>query len=235
MLSNMLEPVGAPWSQDDLLPVLGLGAGGHARVVIETLRLMGGYEVVGLLDPKPELWNTEVSGVPVLGDDCLLSELYKEGVRHAFIGLGSVGNTGPRRRLYEEIQSRGFHIVQTIHPQAVLSPSVQLGHGVPIMAAAVINAATTVGTNVVVNTGAIVEHDCVIGDHVHIASGARLASTVHIGAGTHIGLGACIRQCIRIGQQAIVGAGAVVVDNVPDNTIVVGVPARVLHESHSEG
>ena len=234
MLSSMLEPVGAPWSQDDLLPVIGLGAGGHARVVIETLRLMGGYEVIGLLDPKPDLWNTDVFGVPVLGDDCRLSELYKEGVRHAFIGLGSVGNTGPRRRLYEAVRSRGFEIVRTIHPQAILSPSVALGHGVTVMATAVINAATTVGTNVVVNTGAIVEHDCVIGDHVHIASGARLASTVHIGEGTHIGLGACIRQCIRIGHQAIVGAGAVVVDNVPNNTIVVGVPARVLHESKSE-
>src|SRR5262245_40831516 len=206
MLSSMPEPVCAPWSQEDLLPVVGLGAGGHAKVGIETLRLMGRYALVGLLDPRPELWTTEVCGVPVLGDDCLLSELYKEGVRHAFIGVGTVGNTGHRRRLYEEVRSRGFEIIRTIHPQAILSPSVELGYGVTVMAAAVINAATTVGTNVVVNTGAIVEHDCVIGDHVHIASGARLASTVHIGEGTHIGLGACIRQCIRIGHQAIVGA-----------------------------
>jgi acetyltransferase-like isoleucine patch superfamily enzyme len=114
----------------------------------------------------------------------------------------------------------------------------RIGPGEPVfvIAAAGVNPNGDIGlANVVVNTGAIVEHDCVIGDHVHIASGARLASTVHIGEGTHIGLGACIHQCIRLGHQAMVGAGAVVVDNVPDNTIVVGVPARILHESNSEG
>lgn len=230
LLSDMPAPLGASGSHGDLLPVIGVGAGGHAKVVIEMLRLIGGYELVGLLDPRPELWNTDVLGVPVLGDDCLLAELYYDGVRHAFIGLGSVGDTEPRQRLYEEVRSRGFEIVQAIHPQAILAPSVEIGHGATIMATAVINTATSLGANVVVNTGAIVEHDCVIGAHVHIASGARLASTVHVGEGTHIGLGACIRQCIRIGRQAIVGAGAVVVDDVPDNVVVVGVPARVLPE-----
>jgi UDP-perosamine 4-acetyltransferase len=224
----MPEPLGASCRHGDLLPVIGLGAGGHAKVVIEMLRLIGGYKLVGLLDPRPHLWNTNVLGVPVLGDDCLLTELYYEGVRHAFIGLGSVGDTAPRQRLYEEVRGRGFEIVQAIHPQAILAPSADIGPGATVMAAAVINTAASLGENVVVNTGAIVEHDCRIGDHVHIASGARLASTVDVGAGTHIGLGACIRQCIRIGRQAIVGAGAVVVDDVPDNVVVVGVPARVL-------
>ena len=234
LLSVMPAHACSPGRRGDLLPVIGVGAGGHAKVLVETLQLVGGYELVGLLDPKPEIWNTNVLGIPVLGDDCLLATLYYDGVRHAFIGLGSVGDTGPRRRLYEEVRGRGFEIVQTIHPQAIIAPSAQIGHGSTIMAAAVVNTATILGTNVVVNTGAIVEHDCVIGDHVHIASGARLASTVHVGEGTHIGLGACIRQCIHIGRQVVVGAGAVVVDDVPDNVVVVGVPARVLQESYSE-
>jgi sugar O-acyltransferase (sialic acid O-acetyltransferase NeuD family) len=208
--------------------VIGVGAGGHAKVVIEILRLMGCYELVGLLDPKRELWDTEVLEVPVLGDDSILPELYNQGVRHAFIGLGTVGDTRPRRRLYEKVRRQGFQIVQAIHPQAVITSSVEIGHGPTIMAGAVINAAARLGDNVIVNTGAIVEHDCVIGDHVHIATGTRLASTVHVGEGTHIGLGASVRQCIRIGRNAIVGAGAVVVDDVPDNVVVVGVPARIL-------
>ena len=190
--------------------VVGLGAGGHAKVVVEILHLVGGYEVVGLLDPKQELWNTEVLGIPVLGDDSLLPELYKDGVRHAFIGLGTVGDTLPRRQLYEKARSQGFQVVQAIHPQAILSPSVEIGRGPTIMAGAVINANTRLGDNVVVNTGAIIEHDCTIGDHVHIATGARLASTVHVDEGAHIGVGASVRQCIRIGRNAIVGAGAVV-------------------------
>jgi len=214
--------------------VVGLGAGGHARVVLEILQLMEDYEVVGLLDSKPELWNTEVLGIPVLGNDDLLPQLYKDGLRHVFIGVGTVGDTQPRRQLYEKALSQGFQVVQGIHPQAILSPSVDIGRGPTIMAGAVINANTRLGDDVIVNTGAVVEHDCTIGDHVHIATGARLASAVHIDRGAHIGVGASVRQCIHIGQDSVVGAGAVVVSNVPDDVVVVGVPARVLKEERHE-
>ena len=208
--------------------VIGLGAGGHAKVVVEILRLSDDYEFVGLLDPRQELWNTKVLGIPVLGDDSLLPELYKRGIRYAFIGLGTVGDTRPRRRLYEKARRQRFQVVQAIHPQAVVAPSVKIGHGPTIMAGVVINAAAQLGDNVIVNTGAIVEHDCMVGNHVHIATGARLASSVHVGEGAHIGLGSSIRQRIHIGRNAIIGAGAVVVDDVPDNVVVVGMPARIL-------
>ena len=216
------------------MQVIGLGAGGHAKVVIEILQLIGGYEFVGMLDPKEELWNSDILGVTVLGNDELLPELYNQGVRNAFVGLASVADTRPRRRLYEKVCQQGFQIVADIHPQAIISPSVEIGCGSTIMAGAVINAAARLGDNVIVNTGAIIEHDCIIGDHVHIAIGARLASNVHVGEGTHIGLGASIRQYIRIGRNAIVGAGAVVVDDVPDNVRVMGVPARVLEKGVDE-
>ena len=211
-----------------MIHVIGLGAGGHAKVVIEILRLMGNCECVGLLDPKRALWGTEVLDVPVLGDDSLLPELYRKGVNYAFIGLGTIGDTRPRRGLYEKARREGLQIVNAIHPQAVISPAVEIGHGPTIMAGAVINANAQLGDNVIVNTGAIIEHDCTIGDHVHVATGARLASTVHVDGGAHIGVGASVRQCIRIGRNAIVGAGAVVVDDVPNDVVVEGVPARIL-------
>lgn len=210
--------------------VVGVGAGGHAKVVIEILRLMGQMELVGLLDSNEELWETEVLGIRVLGRDHLLSALYRGGVRHAFIGVGSYGEMGPRRCLYTMVKSEGFEVVAAIHPGAMISSSAEIGRGATIMAGAVINAEARLGENIIVNTGAIIEHDCVIGSHAHIASGARLAGKVEVGEGTHIGIGASVRQSIHIGRNVTVGAGAVVIKDLPDDVIAAGIPARVIRK-----
>jgi UDP-perosamine 4-acetyltransferase len=215
--------------------VLGLGAGGHAKVVIEILRAGSSAELVGLLDPRPDLWGTEVLGVPVLGGDELLPSQYDAGVTHVFIGLGGADRTDHRRRLYEKAVAAGFSPVAAVHPSAVVSSSALIGSGPTIGATAVVNADARLGDDVIVNTGAIVEHDCVLGDHVHVASGARLASGVVVSDGAHVGLGASVRQGITIGPEAVVGAGAVVVRDVPAGTVVAGVPARELRSRGDDG
>ena len=208
--------------------VIGLGSGGHAKVIIEILQLTKEHKVVGLLDTKPELLDSKVLGIPVIGTDDLLPQLYQQGIYHAFIGVGSVGNTKLRQKLYQKLQNKGFKTVSTIHPQAIISNSATIGNGPTIMANVVINCDASLGNNVIINTSAIIEHDCIIGDHVHVASGARLAGGVKIGEGTHIGLGASVIQGIEIGKNTIIGAGAVVLDNVPDEVVVVGVPAKII-------
>ena len=74
---------------------VGLGAGGHAKVVIEILQLIGDYKLEGLLDPKPELWHTRVLGVSVLGDDDLLSELYDRASGTRSLDWGAQGTPAP--------------------------------------------------------------------------------------------------------------------------------------------
>jgi sugar O-acyltransferase (sialic acid O-acetyltransferase NeuD family) len=208
--------------------VIGLGAGGHGKVVLEALWACGGYEVVGLLDPRLELHGTEVLGVPVLGSDDLLGRQYDDGVRTAFIGLGGTGDTGPRRGLFELARSAGFTAARVVHPAATVSPSARLGEGVQVIAGAVVGADAEVGDDVIVNTGAVVEHDCRVGAHAHIAPGATLASDVEVGESAHVGAGATVLQGVRIGRGAVVGAGAVVVRDVEPDTVVIGVPASVL-------
>lgn len=212
---------------------IGLGAGGHARAVVDALRLSG-VAVAGLLDPRVELKGTTVDDVPVLGDDSLLADLWAEGIREAFIAVGGVESTIPRKRLYLSLVGHGFEVIPVVHPSSVVAASARIGRGVTLLAGAIISPGVVLGDNVLINTGAIIEHDCRIGDHVHVATGARLASTVIVGEGAHVGLGSAVRQCIRIGAHAVVGAGAVVVSDVPDRVVVVGVPARILRERTRE-
>ena len=213
------------------LLVIGLGAGGHAKVVIEALLAVGGVELHGLLDPNPALRGTRVLGLPVLGNDDLLPQLARSGVSGFFMGVGSLGDARLRQRLFAWALSLGVEPVTVIHPRAVVSPSARVGRGTCIFAGAVVNAETILGENVILNSGALVEHDCQIGDHVHVATGACLGGGVVVGEGAHIGLGACVRQGIRVGRQSLVGAGAVVVKDVPEAVVVAGIPARFLRQN----
>lgn len=208
--------------------LVGLGAGGHSKVIIEILNLIGQYKVIGLLDRDPELEGKKFQGAEILGDDSLLPQLAEQGVKFFFVGLGSTGNAEPRKFLFEKARGLNLEPVDVIHPQAVISTTAQVGRGAQIMANAVVNPSAQIGINSIINTGAIIEHDCILGDHVHIATGARLASSVKVGNMAFIGAGATVRQLIEIGDGAMVGAGAVVVKDVPAGHTVVGNPAKRL-------
>ena len=208
--------------------MVGIGAGGHAKVVAEIIQLCGLHEIVGLVDANPTLHGAEIGGLPILGGEEVLARLRSEGVTSAFIGVGSVGDASRRKELFESLAALGFETVEAIHPKAVVSRSARLGAGAIIMAGAVVNPGATIGDNVIVNTGAIIDHDCTIGAHCHVAPGATLSGTVTLGEGVHIGVGATIRQGIAVGDRAIVGAGAVVVKDVAPGATVVGVPAQPL-------
>src|SRR5215207_4128953 len=117
-----------------MIPVVGFGAGGHAKVVIEILRSTQEYEIAGLFETRKELWGTSVLGVEVLGDDSMMAELKQRGVNHAFIGVGTVGDAQPRRQLYEKVTGFGFEMVAAIHAAAVVSSSAKIGDGPTIMA-----------------------------------------------------------------------------------------------------
>lgn len=208
--------------------VVGLGAGGHAKVVIEILVRSTKWEIVGLLDNDIKLRNSIVLGYQVLGGDELLGKLYDDGLRFAFNGLGSTGDSSSRRRLFERVKNQGFSFVTAAHPTACVAESVSIGEGSIVMAGVVINPITKIGDNTIINTGVIVEHDCLIGNHVHIASGAVLAGGVRVNDGAHIGMGANILQGIEIGHNAIIGSGSNVINDVDPNTVFVGNPARLL-------
>lgn len=205
-----------------------LGAGGHARVLLDVLRVARSARPVAVLDAAAPGRGGDVLGVPILGGDALLPYMRRLGVRHFVLGLGSTEDNGPRRRLYARAVAAGLLPLSVIHPHALISPFARLGAGCQVLPGSVINAGTRLGDNVIVNSGAIVEHDCRVGSHVHIATGARLGGGVTVEELAFIGLGACVRQGLTIGRAAVLGAGAVAVKDLAPGIVAAGSPARPL-------
>jgi sugar O-acyltransferase (sialic acid O-acetyltransferase NeuD family) len=115
-----------------------------------------------------------------------------------------------------------------LHKTAIISRSMNAGHGNMFAARVVVNPLVKIGNGVILNTACVIEHECVIGDYAHIAPGAVLCGDVHVGSGSFIGAGSVIRQGVRIGDNVMIGAGSVVVKNIPSNSRVVGNPQRFL-------
>jgi sugar O-acyltransferase (sialic acid O-acetyltransferase NeuD family) len=207
-------------------PVILLGAGGHARVVLDALRATG-REVKGILTPESPLWGQDLSGVPILGGDDRVRDYSADDIE-IVNGVGSVGDPSARIKIYRDMKKKGFSFAIVIHPSAIIPDNIFIGEGVQVMAGAVIQTGCRVGENVIVNTGVVIDHDCRIADHVHLATGVVLSGGVVIGPTTHVGTGACVVQGIKIGGSVMVAAGAIVVDDIPEGAHVRGVPARVV-------
>lgn len=206
------------------IPIIVLGSGGHAKVVLDVLRLLG-REVIGLTTQDKSLSGTSMLGTRVLGDDDALANYTPAHVR-LVNAVGSVQFMDRRKALFETLKTRGYLFEQVIHPSAVIAGDVVLGEGVHAMAGVVIQPGARIGDNTLINTRAAVDHDCAIGRHAHISPGCTLSGNVTVGDETHIGAGATVIQGRRIGARCLVAAGAVVIHDFDDGDRVAGVPAR---------
>jgi acetyltransferase EpsM len=196
------------------------GAGGHASVVIDAILSAGIGEIKCLVDDDPEKWGKELYGYPVLAPQEL-----EEHMKDSYFFL-AIGDNNYRRKKAEELKKMRANFPTIIHPKAYVSPTAFIDEGTLVCAHATVNPYAKIGKHCIINTGAIVEHHCEIADFVHIAPNATLGGKVSIGDGTLVGLSTTVLLGKRIGKNCIVGAGAVVIDDVPDNTTVVGVPAK---------
>ncbi|MBF0144655.1 MAG: acetyltransferase [Magnetococcales bacterium] len=202
-----------------------LGAGGHARVLMDALK-QSGQAVSGVYVPPNALLPAWGSGLkPVHTDEQLLSRFPPDASR-LILGIGSVGDNRKRMRLFNHYRDLGYHFASVLHPGHLRGEDVLLGEGCQIMAGVVLQPGSSIGDNVIVNTGVCVDHECVIGDHVHLAPGVVLSGGVRIECAAHIGTGAVVIQGIRIGAGALVAAGATVVRHVAAGARVAGIPAR---------
>lgn len=207
-------------------PVIIIGAGEHATVLLDIL-LSQKRNVIALTSINKEKSN--IFGIPIIKDEDVIKN-YKTSEVLLVNGIGSVGSTELRKKIFFKFKEYGFSFEKVIHNSAIISSYVQINEGVQILAGAVVNTNVNIKENSIINTKVSIDHDCKIGCHVHVAPGCTLSGCVSVGDETHIGTASCVIQGISIGGKTLIGAGSVVVKDIPSNTKAYGNPAKVIQK-----
>lgn len=187
------------------------GASGHAKVIIDTLEVLG-ERIDFVVDDNEELF--ELLGYEVRRD-----------CGHYDEAIVCIGNGNIRKDIVNRLKVKKWGTA--IHPRACVSSHAMVEEGSVVMAGAVINSCASVGKHCIINTGATVDHDVQLGDFVHIAPGAHVSGGVKIGEGSWIGVGSCVKQGVKIGKWVTIGAGSVVVKDIPDGVTAYGCPCTI--------
>ena len=197
-----------------------MGASGHGKVLADLAELNGWQNIVFYDDSKPK--GSHIEHWKVVGN---YSELLKDLNTVDGVILG-IGNNDTRLSLHKHLREKSAPLVSLVHPSAVVSPYSELGLGCVVMANAVISSFVKIEDACIINTASSIDHECYLADGVHISPGVNVAGGVIVGKRSWLGIGCSVKQQVLIGKDVTVGAGAAVVNDIPDEQTVVGVPAR---------
>lgn len=203
-----------------------IGAGTYGQVYLAYLQETG-VDILGFLDDNENLWNTTIEGVPILGGISLLKTV-KES-HHIEAVYCPIGNNKLRVNILEMANRLGYITPNYIHPTVVISPHITIGKGVYILLGTTIMPYTEIEDFVMISMGVHLAH------HTHLSKGTFLSTGVNFGASilakeyAYVGISATVMTGLNtLGRDCLIGAGAVVVKDVPDKAVMVGVPARIL-------
>ncbi len=196
-----------------------IGAGGFGLELYNILKEMN-YDCVGFIDYNKQ---DKKLPLPIIG---LESEIEKLMEKYKFSNCAiAIGDIDKRRKIANLIQNFPLK-VPSILDSFIKCFSKDIGNGVIIYPGVIIMNDCKIGNHTLINSGVTLGHDVVIGEYCNISPGVNLAGHIKIGDGSLVGIGSSIKEKITIGKNSVIGAGSVVINDVPDDTTVYGVPAK---------
>ena len=219
---------------DYLKKIVIVGGQAGSKVVFDIFSLQS-YEIVGFMDNyvKENAWG-EINPT-LLGsfEDTKNEKLLSSSDIDYFV---ATGNNYLRSEIISSIIKKyGKKPLNAIHPSTIISKYVEIGFGNLICANAVINVGTKMGAGNIINTSAIIEHDNIVGDYCQISPNATLAGYVKVNDFAFVASGATIIPKITINSHSFIAAGAVVIDDVEENVLVGGCPAKFIKKLKVRG
>lgn len=200
-----------------------VGAGVLGRTLATHIADYAGIRTVGFFDDSIA---ADVDSLPVLGRLEEIRGQHDDGrFDEIVMGIG-YNHLRFRSSLFADLRGAGVPFATLIHPSAFVHRTASIGAGSILFPRCVVDAHSSIGRNSLLNTGCIVAHDTSIGDGCFLGPGVNLAGFITTGERCFLGVGSVVKDNIHLADGCRTGAGAVVINDVPPDTLVVGVPAR---------
>ena len=205
-----------------------IGAGNYSYVLLNYINEQKEkVNIIGFLDDDVSLHGTLILGKPVLGNINLLESLYNSHNIEAV--YCPIGNIKTRVRFLKYASSLGYMLPNFIHESSVVGPNVSMGKGIYIMPGTIVMPSATISNYCMLSMGISVGHDTSFDEGVFVANGCNIGGNIIIKKETFVGMGATIISGVKfIGKNSVIGAGAVIIKDVPDSSVVVGNPGRII-------
>lgn len=165
---------------------------------------------------------------PVLRNEGQVRDFFATAEDNFTLGLGLPSN---RMKLGLLFEKWGGQLTSTISPKAILGHfGVQLGEGINLMTGSTLTNDIKIGRGALINLHCTIGHDCVLGEFVELSPGVHISGNCKLGNYCNLGTNATILPNVVLGENVVVGAGAVVTKDIPSNSLVVGIPAKLVKE-----
>lgn len=211
--------------------VIILGGSGIGMIAASTIERNSDAEVIGFLNDVEEKNSLigKYKKIPVVGKTEEITKYLEYEDTYFFIAYVGLKN---EKQTYSKINTLCIpeeRLITIIDKTAIIPEAYcQIGNGVLIAPLSQLSTDTTISNNCILLPNSYVGHDSFLDHFAHVATNAVIGANVHVGKGVHIGTNATIREKVKIGNYSLVGAGAVVLNDVPENSVVVGNPAKIL-------
>lgn len=206
-----------------------IGAKGLAKEVLEVLHQRESLEGLAFYDDvNTDLPDLLYNSFPILKDE--------DSVKSFFINNGNeftlgIGNPHLRYKLYKKFLNLGGVF------KSVISPLASIGHygnrieeGVNIMTNTIITNSIKIGEGSLINLSCTIGHDSTIEKFVELCPDVNISGNCYIGEFSFIGTNSVVLPNVKIGKNVTIGAGSVVTKDVPDNCMILGIPAKIVKE-----
>lgn len=204
--------------------ILIVGAGGFGREVLLWARDAWAAQaalITGFLSDNAHRLAELDCDLPIVGDPATFEPRPGDAL------LLGIGIPAVRRKVAEDLLSRGAEFLSLLHPTAIIAPTASIGLGSIVCPGAIVSDSARLGRFALVNYHASLAHDSAAGDFAVLSPYATLAGNARIADDVFLGLHASVGPSVEVGQRSKVAANSCALSAVPADSLVVGVPGRI--------